>query len=279
VLTRTTVSTRCACARRPPRVQRNDLLGVCNLADYHGRAEGSGYAGPVQLLGLALSDAGARASIPHSARGLAMLDCDIETRTGELYGVNMRHLRQVILRARERPGATHVRTRVRAPYTEEAFVDAVLRTDDLYVVCVGNRNGEFYFKDHTGPKLVANQTLLGFTGHYNDLGSYAALAVTAATIENAIANISRWHPTTALTSRVKDRYGQNQITPEMGYLLLLILMVSEAARFFEIEQTIANALDGRPNTPLSPAKIEECVHEWEARSRRNDFRTVAIPKV
>jgi hypothetical protein len=207
-----------------------------------------------------------------------MIDCEFETRTGECYGVNIRHFRQVILRSRNQSTAAHLRARVRAPYTADAYVDAVVRTDDLYVVSMGNRNGEFFFKDHTGPKLVTNQTLLGFTGHYNDLGSYGALTLDAATIDNAIGNISRRRSTDRLTSRVKDRYGEHQTTPEAGYLLTLILMASEGARFYDVEKTVANALDGQPNTPLDPAAIATLVHEWEARSRQNDFRIVAIPK-
>ena len=208
-----------------------------------------------------------------------MLDCDISTETGELYRINMRHLRKVILLARQRPGVSHVRTRVRAPFSADAHVDAVLRIDDLYVVSVANRSGEFFFKDGGYPNAIGAQTMLGFTGHYKDLGSYTDLPVTSASIDNAIANIARWRPSSTLTSRIKDRHGKQQITPEMGYLLTLILMVSEAARFFNIETTVANALDGQPNTPLNAAAVETLVHEWEVRSRRNEFRTVAIPKL
>ena len=61
--------------------------------------------------------------------------------------------------------------------------------------------------------------------------------------------------------------------------MIVILMISEAARFFEVEQTVANALNSRPNTPLTPFGIEQLTHEWGQRSGEGDFRKVAIMKL
>lgn len=199
--------------------------------------------------------------------------------SNEFYSINMRYLRQQVLRARGRGGlAPTLIVTMPAPDLPEVSVDAFIRTDDLYLYGVQNRHAAFYFKD-SGLKLIGNQQLLGFTGHYKHLGSYADLILNRGTITAAIGQISHWRSAGAVTSRRKDRYGVNHPTSEAGHLLILILMISEAARFFAIEQTVANALDGRQDTPLTPLAIEQLTHEWSQRSGADDFRQVAIMKL
>jgi Ribosome inactivating protein len=198
---------------------------------------------------------------------------------GPIYSANMRYLRQQILLARDRGElASPLIVTMPAPDLPEVSVDAFLRLDDLYLYGVRNRHAEFYFAD-SGPKLIGNQQLLGFTGHYNDLASYIDIAVNRGTITAAITQISQWRRADAITSRRKDRYGVNHPTSEVGHLLILILMTSEAARFFAIEQTVANALDHRPDTPLNAFAIEQLTHQWGRLSEANDFRQVAIMKL
>ncbi len=199
--------------------------------------------------------------------------------SGEYYSINMRYLRQQILRARDAGGgAPQLIVTMPAPDLPGVSVDAFIRTGDLYLYGVQNRRGAFYFKDYAGSKLIANQQLLGFTGHYNDLGSYADLTLDRGAITAAIDQISRWRSADAVTSRQKDRFGVNHPTADARRLMILILMISEAARFFAIEQTVANALDGRPGTPLTGFEIERLTHEWGQRSDGGEFRQVAIMK-
>jgi hypothetical protein len=88
--------------------------------------------------------------------------------------------------------------------------------------------------------------------------------------------LAQWHRDTLISNKEKDRFGEQQLTSAGRHLLMLILIVSEAARFFDIERTIAGALDNRPNTPLAPADIQRLTHEWDYLSRLKDFRRVAI---
>jgi hypothetical protein len=210
-----------------------------------------------------------------------MIRVDFWTYNGEVYGVNLRFLRQQILRAREQRDAEHVQLAVRmpAPETPSVYIDAFIRVSDLYLFGIQNRHCAFYFKDNPGMKLIGNQRLLGFTGHYNDLGDYGGLTVTRGAIEAAITQLGQWRRDSEITNKQKDRSGQQQLTATARHLLILVLMVSEAARFFQIEQTITNALDGRPNTPLTPLAVQELTHQWGYLSKLNDFRRVAIMNI
>jgi hypothetical protein len=207
-----------------------------------------------------------------------MMQIGFWTDTGEFYSVNMRYLRQQILRGRDKAedGATSFVVRMPAPDEPETHVDAFMRAGDLYLYGFQNRHCGFYFKDNPGLRLIANQRLLGFSGHYSELGDYGALSISRGAITAAITQLSRWRRDTAITNKEKDRFGVQQLTAAARHLLMLILMVSEAARFFEIERTIANALDGIRDTPLTPAMIQRLTHEWDSLSKAGDFRRVAI---
>jgi hypothetical protein len=205
-----------------------------------------------------------------------MMRIDFSTQTGEAYGVNMRFLRQQILKAREGSGHTEMSVRLPAPDAEAAQVDAFIRVKDVSLYGFQNRNCAFYFNDNAGLRLIGNQRLLGFSGHYNDLGDYAGLSITRGSINAAITQLAQWHRDTLISNKEKDRFGEQQLTSAGRHLLMLILIVSEAARFFDIERTIAGALDNRPNTPLAPADIQRLTHEWDYLSRLKDFRRVAI---
>jgi hypothetical protein len=199
--------------------------------------------------------------------------------SGERYSINMRYLRQQILVARERRLPPHFTVTMPVPEQPALAVDAFMRVDNLYIFGLQNRQGVFYFNDTAGLKLIGNQRLFGFGGHYNDLGSYADLAINRGTIAAALNQIAHWRRDQEISNRRKDRIGVPQQTGEARHLLLLILMISEAARFFDIERTVANALDGLDNTPLDPPGIQRLTHEWGYLSSQGDFQQVAIRNV
>lgn len=190
----------------------------------------------------------------------------------------MRYLRQQVLHARDHgsPLSAQFVVRMPAPDLPGSYIDAFLRASDLYVFGIGNRHAEFYFKDYRGAKLIGNQQVLGFTGHYNDLGSYAALSVDRSAINTAISQLSYWRRAGDIANKQKDRCGAQQLTPAARHLMIAILVTAEAVRFFKIEETVANALDGRPNAPLDPLRVEDLTHNWAKLSKANDFRQVAI---
>jgi hypothetical protein len=193
---------------------------------------------------------------------------------GDLYCTNMRYLRQQILLARERGAPTlQFIVSITVPDQPGLTLDAFLRVDNLYVFGIRSRHAAFYFNDATGLRIMGNQRLLGFGGHYSNLGSYADLSINRGTIAVALTQIAHWRQDQEISNRGKET---SQPTSEARHLLLLILMISEAARFFDIERTIANALDGRSNTPLTPQMIQTLTRQWAYLSREGNYRQVAI---
>ena len=173
----------------------------------------------------------------------------------------------------------HFTVTITVPNQSDLALNAFLRIDDLYIFGVENRHATFYFNDTPGLKLIANQRLLGFGGHYNDLGSYASLTINRGAIIAALTQIAHWRKDQEISNRRKDRTDAPQQTGEARHLLLLILLISEAARFFDIERTVANALNGIDNVPLDPPMIQRLTHEWGYLSSQGDYRQVAIRNV
>lgn len=205
------------------------------------------------------------------------LDMGAAYRSGELYGINMRYLRQQILMARQSSAVSpYFAVKMPVPDQPALSVEAFLRVDNLYIFGLRNQHGVFYFNDNAGLKLIANQRLLGFSGHYSDLGSFADLVISRSTIATALTQIAHWRLTQEISNRRKGQYGIPQQSGEARHLLMLILMISEAARFFDIEKTVANALDGINNVPLRPLMIQQLTHEWGYLSSQGDYRQVAI---
>jgi hypothetical protein len=160
-----------------------------------------------------------------------------------------------------------------APLTVGA-VTVILRTSDVYVIGVANDHAAFYFKDTPPGRLIANQVLLGFTGHYKDLGAYVSLGrLDKGRFDAAVA---RWTSATKISNVIKSAKGQEQ-SPEARHLLALILVTAESARFLSIGLTVANALDGGPDSPLTLADIDQRVHDWEKQSARAFPMEVAVP--
>jgi ribosome inactivating protein len=143
----------------------------------------------------------------------------------------------------------------------------------FYIFGIRNSHAEFYFNDTAGLRIMGDQRLLGFGGHYSNLGSYADQSINRGTITAALTQIAHWRQDQEISNRSKET---SQPTSEARHLLLLILMISEAARFFDIERTIANALDGSPDTPLTPQMIQTLTRQWGYLSRGGDYRQVAI---
>jgi hypothetical protein len=90
-------------------------------------------------------------------------------------------------------------------------------------------------------------------------------------ITAALTQLARWRRDQEISNRDKET---SQPTSEARHLQPLILMISEAARFPEIEQTIANALDGTRDSPLKPEDIQKLTHQWGELSGRNDLESL-----
>jgi len=207
---------------------------------------------------------------------------------GEAYSSNLRYLRQQILQGRDRGVTEPFMINMTVPDQPGLTLDVFLRLDDVYIYGIGNRESEFYFNDtpsellfkqrplSDGLRIKDNQRLLGFGGHYSNLGSYANLSINRGTITAALTQLARWRRDQEISNRDKET---SQPTSEARHLQLLILMISEAARFPDIERTIANALDGTRDSPLTPQDIQKLTHEWGDLSSKSDlesYRKVAI---
>jgi len=174
-----------------------------------------------------------------------------------------------------------VRVYLPAPYTPRAQIHVHLRTRDAYVIGVENERAAFYFSDSLFGRLIVQQVMLGFSGHYSDLGSFASIGqVTAARIDAAVAAIAGWTPSTVITSRVSTAPHRSQLQSEqVRHLLVLILVLAEAARFHDVLASVKNAIDGHPDTPLTLAAIDSLVHEWGQRSASADAVGLAVRSV
>jgi hypothetical protein len=223
-------------------------------------------------------------------REVTVFDCQIRTSPGGEYVADLRAFRARISAQRDGARQNHIRCRVHAPYSK-SWIDVLVRCDNLYLTGIGNQHGEFVLKDHfEGGKTKSGTslTVLGFGGHYNDLAQYVACAeadtrldeagLTATSFDTAIHQISLWRPGAPPTSREKDSGGLQKVAPAVRSLLRVILMVSEAARFFPIGDMVARALAGGSVTRAELANIDRLVREWEKRSGAKD-PGVAIPHV
>jgi hypothetical protein len=185
------------------------------------------------------------------------------TTNGSVFLTNNAALRQYVMRWRAKEVTEDpLRVRVTAPSSEEVYVDALMRMSDLYLVGIENEHCGFYFKDSPLGKRHGNQCMLGFTGHYSDLGFYRDIELTAGRIEAAIAHLSHWRKESAITNWIRNERGHEKMTADATSLLILVLIVSEATRFRDIWKTVGNTLDNKLNTPLTMAQIDEKVRRW-----------------
>jgi hypothetical protein len=179
---------------------------------------------------------------------------------------------------RDAPSVETVRVQVHAPYTPNTHINVHLRTSDLYVIGVENERAAFYFSDTLLGKIIGRQIVLGFTGHYSDLGSFISIGkLTPARMDAAVAAIAAWTQSTTISSRVSASPQRSQVqSEEVRHLLVMILILAEAARFHEVSATVGNAIAGLANTPLSLAAIDSLIHEWGKRSASPDAAGVAV---
>lgn len=206
------------------------------------------------------------------------------------YTRGVRMLRDLVVHGRERDDwvrsrnvvivhPEEIRVQITAPYTPDATIFVTLRSTDLYVSSVQNDHAAFYFSDCPPGRLVTNQVLLGFSSHYSDLGSFESIGrLSSSRVDGAVAAIAHWTASTPISSREKTVRQQVQ-SEDVRHLLTLILILSESARFYPIERTVENALAGRFDDPLTLRDIDLLVHEWGARSARNDTASVAVPTI
>jgi hypothetical protein len=218
-----------------------------------------------------------------------MYGMGVSLATGQDYERGVGILRDVVGHGRDRdawlrgsnPSVANVETvrvQIHAPYTPDTQINVYLRTCDLYVIGVENKRAAFYFSDSLMGRMIGQQVMLGFTGHYSDLGSFVSIGkLNTARIDAAVAAIAAWTPSTVISSRVSTlpHRSQNQ-SEDVRHLLVLILILAEAARFHEVSATVRNAIAGTADTPLTLAAIDALVHEWGKRSASDDAAGVAV---
>lgn len=199
------------------------------------------------------------------------------------YSRGLHILRQIVFAGRERhrnlfgnraPSSELIDLRFDVSGCE---VSLLIRVSNLYFIGVKNAQATFYFKDLSPGRLIDNQVLLGFGGNYNDLGKFVSLPrLEQAAFVSAVEAASRWTKAKPPSNVVKDRSGQNQRSPDARHLLRLLLATSEAARFPNIGLTVANALRGQRDSPLTLAQIDQLVNDWENLSAEGSSE-VAVP--
>lgn len=168
-----------------------------------------------------------------------------------------------------------------APLTPGATIHARLRSSDLYLTSLHNGTAGFYFKGapvSLPARTQETQVMLGFTDHYKDLGAFVSLGdITMGRIDAAIAAIATWREETNLSSR-ESRGNLGTVQSEaVRHILLLCLILSEAARFHRVAETVENALGGTKNTPLTLGEIDRLTRDWGRLSAAGDTADVALP--
>jgi hypothetical protein len=174
-----------------------------------------------------------------------------------------------------------VQVRLNAPYTPEAHVLVRLNTANLYVSSVHSTQAGFYFRVDNAPPLIKtqeDQVILGFSGHYNDLGRFVSLGrLTPGSIDGAIASIGAWERTTEISNVRKTATGKDVQSDQARQLLAICLLVAESTRFFPVAEYVERCLDGNASEGLSLGEIDSLVRKWEQQSRDPDSTTVAVP--
>lgn len=202
------------------------------------------------------------------------------------YARGLRTLREIVGEGRDRearqmspqrsaPGIELIRLHLDAAQGE---VSLLIRARDVYVIGVQNAQATFYFNDSAPGRLIDNQVLLGFGSHYKFLGEFSSLdCLTKGKFEAAVQAVSRWTKASPPTSRIQEN-GNRRQSPDARHLLTLILATSEAARFGDIGVTVANALYGRRDCPLTLAQVDRLVNRWEKLSEQS-FPVEAVIRV
>ncbi len=200
------------------------------------------------------------------------------------YWRGLRGLREIVRAGREREdrqatgsGTVASTEMIKLRFDSPSEVSLLIRVSDVYVIGVENAEATFYFSDSGPGRLIDNQVLLGFGGHYKYLGEFVSLgSLEKPKFEAAVQAASRWTRANPPSSLIKDRGGQKQ-SADARHLLTLILGTSEAARFPDIGVTVANALFGRRDRPLTLAQIDRLVNRWGELSGQSFPAEVAVP--
>jgi hypothetical protein len=204
---------------------------------------------------------------------------DFDLTSGASYLQDMGWIRKEVIAHRGNPnllGGLPFMVRVHRPDNWDKTITVLMQPRDLYVVGVRNQFGAIFFRDYRGAKLVGvDVSTLGFTGHYNDLGQYSSLSISRGAIEEAISAIAEWESADGIISKQTIR-GETRYTPQAKYLLTMVLIVAEAARFWQIERAIREALDGQWIS-LGNDQIQQMVNSWSARSQRSGAGSPMIP--
>ena len=165
-----------------------------------------------------------------------MYGMGVSLATGQDYERGIGILRDVVGHGRDRdawrqranPAVANVETvrvQVHAPYTPDTQINVYLRTSDLYVIGVENKRTVFYFSDTLMGKMIGQQVMLGFTGHYSDLGNFVSIRkLTPARIYAAVAVIAAWTQSTVISSRVSTGPHRSQIQSEDVRHLMVTLL-------------------------------------------------------
>ena len=194
------------------------------------------------------------------------MDIDINLTSGERYYWSMGWLRKDVT-TRHEFGPLPLMVHLHAPDNPDKTTTALMRPRDLYIIGVRNKLAnnfyDIYFNDYTGAKFVGiKNSNLPFSGHYKDLGPYSSLSISRGAIERAISAIAGWKNGDDIKSKKDDKQ-----SAEAKHLLMLVLIISEAARYWQIEVAIGEALDGKAISFNNDA-VQDMANDWSGRSKR-----------
>jgi hypothetical protein len=203
-----------------------------------------------------------------------MAGIDFNLTNSASYFHGMGWFRKEVSALRQNPnrfGPLPLMARLHAPDNPGKTITVLMQPRDLYLIGVKNQFSAIYFKDYTGPKLAGiNRSALDFTGNDMDLGPYSSLSISRRAIESAVWEIAEWKSAKDMTSRDNDK-----LTPEARHLLMMRLIIAEAARFQQIEKAVGQALDGEAIT-LSNDAVQDMVNDGSARRKRGGAESPII---
>jgi hypothetical protein len=204
-----------------------------------------------------------------------MAGIDFNLTNSASYFHDMSWFRKEVSVRREKPnrwGPLPLMARLHAPDNPGTTITVLMPPQDLHLIGVKNQFNTIYVKDYTGPKLAGiNRSTRDFPANYKDLGSCSSLSISRAAIEGTISAIAEWKSAEG-TSRDDDKP-----TPEAQHLLMVTLIVAEAARISQIEKAIGEALDGK-EISLSNEAIQDMVNDRSAHGRRSGSGSQMIPR-
>ncbi len=178
------------------------------------------------------------------------------------YGPDLRYLRQVILKNRS-PRVTPLLVSNADDVTARLFI----RHSDLYISGFSFAGGDYYFQGEVVPK---GGHALEFPGSYYELGlGGATVHLDAHSLGQAVYDVAKHKPTAQ---------GSNFLKKDKQSLIRLIFSISEALRFFTIEQAVSKVLVTAGSKILinDYAGSGKALNSWETWSQQKDWPSKGI---